>query len=282
MDILRGTGVALVTPFDAQNNVDYDALLRIIKHTDSGGVDYFVAMGTTGESSTLSWDEKLQVISFIQEHIEKPLIVGHGGNNTKQLVDDLNLLKSFNIQAILSVVPYYSKPSQLGLQKHFEAIAEASKWPLILYNVPARTSCNLEADTVLKLAQHENIIAIKEASGDLVQIRRIIEGAPEQFNILSGDDARTLEIIRSGGSGVISVIANYKPLEFSQMVKLALSGDFEGASQLDERLINDYLLMTAEGNPVSVKTALSCLGLCEDHVRLPLVPGSDQLRKKFA
>lgn len=282
MQLLKGTGVALVTPFDSTLSIDFDALGRLLRHVEAGNVDYLVALGTTAETSTLSTKEKLSLLNFIQSNSDLPLVVGHGGNSTQHLIDELPNFSNFNIKALLSVVPYYNRPSQIGLRRHYESIADASEWPIIMYNVPSRTASNLAADTAIQLASHDNIIAVKEASGDLNQIKEIINKTSKSFSVLSGDDGMTTEIIAAGGVGVISVIANYKPAQFCEMVHYAIEGQMTRAQEINKLLKEDFQLLTSEGNPTSVKTALESVGLMMRHVRLPLVDGSKELIKKFA
>jgi 4-hydroxy-tetrahydrodipicolinate synthase len=281
MKFLRGTGVALITPFNKQLKIDYDALGRVIKHVERGNVDYLVALGTTGEISTLSRKEKQSILKFINASSDKPLIVGHGGNNTQQLIDELDLLQNRRVKALLSVTPYYNRPSQQGLIEHYQMLADNSPVPLILYNVPARTAVNLEVSTTLHLSNHGNIIGIKEASGSLEKAKKIISHSAEGFYVLSGEDSMTLDMIKLGADGVISVIANYKPKQFCEMVGAALQNQISKAVIGNAKLKQDYQLLMAEGNPTSVKTALQAIQLIDRNVRLPLIPGSEKLLQKF-
>lgn len=285
MDIeqLKGTGVALVTPLNSDFSIDYDSLQKVLDHVVDGGVEYLVVLGTTGESPAVSWDEKMEILRFIIDNNKKglPVVYGHGGNNTELLLNQLETLKDYKIDAILSTCPYYSKPSQEGIYHHYKAIADRSKFPVILYNVPARTASNISAETTIRLSSHPNIIGTKEASGDLVQCATILSNTPDDFILLSGDDALSLPIISLGGSGVISVIANLQPKEFSDMVRAALDGAYEKARALNAELLEGYSLVCKEGNPVSVKTGMECLGLMSREVRLPLYKGSESLKKLF-
>lgn len=280
---LKGTGVALVTPFKKDFEIDFEGFGRLLKHVTKGGVDYLVVNGTTGESPTLSWDEKIQLIDFISKNNTKnlPVVLGHGGNDTRKLIADLSHIKNLNLAALLSVTPYYNKPSQQGLIRHFQLLADASPFPILLYNVPYRTATNMEATTTLELAKHENILGIKEASTDLVQSLEIIINKPQTFIVLAGDDAVTLPLIYLGAAGVISVSANYVPSAFSKMVTNALSGNIEEARLLNEKLLPVYQLMGKEGNPTSVKTGLEFLNICSRTVRPPLADGSDSLLDAF-
>lgn len=283
-DWLNGTGVALITPFDENLQIDFEALGRIINHVSEGGVNYLVVLGTTGESVTLSAKEKHQVLSFITEHNVRnlPLVFGLGGYNTQELVEFLPELTQYPLKAILSVTPYYNRPGQLGLEKHFLQIADKSKFPVILYNVPARTGCNINAETTLRLSKHPNIIGIKEASGDLLQCIEIAAHKPDDFFLISGDDALTLPIISVGGQGVISVVANAFPSQFSGMVQYALSGNMLKAQKELFSLSEAMKCTTLEGNPTGIKSIMQHLGICRNLVRLPLVEASESLRSRVA
>jgi 4-hydroxy-tetrahydrodipicolinate synthase len=276
---LHGTGVALVTPFK-NGAVDYTALEKIIEHCIDGGVEFLVSMGTTGESVTLSKEEKQQVVDFSKEKINGRVgfVVGIGGNNTAVVLDQI---KSFNfdgVDAILSVSPAYNKPTQEGIYQHFMAVAEACPVDIIIYNVPGRTSSNVSAATTLRLAHaNKKFIAVKEASGNLAQCMDIAKGRPRGFLLLSGDDNLTLPMIACGGDGVISVVANAYPAEFSDMVRAARANDMNLARDLHYRLMDLTNLLFAEGNPAGVKANLNILGLCEAEVRLPLVSASAEL-----
>lgn len=275
MKRFKGTGVAIVTPFKNDSSIDFAALGRVINHVIAGNVNYIVAMGTTGEASTLTKDEKQAVISYVTEVIDNrvPLVVGIGGNNTQEVINCIRDLDLSSADAILSVAPYYNKPGQRGIFQHFKAIAAFSPLPLIIYNVPARTSCNINSDTCIELA-HEcnNIIAVKEASGDIAQIMRIIKGKPENFLVISGDDMMTIPVIAAGGSGVISVLANAYPAECSELVVHALKNNFKSAREIQFRFMETIDLLFADGNPSGIKAFLSVMNLCQNHLRLPLVP----------
>jgi 4-hydroxy-tetrahydrodipicolinate synthase len=280
---LRGTGVAIVTPFHADGNIDFNALEKLTEHLISGGVDYLVVLGTTGESVTLSKGEKIAVVNHLTDIVNKrvPIVLGLGGNNTQEIISSFNEFDFSEIEAILSVSPYYNKPSQEGICKHYQMIAGASPVPVILYNVPGRTGSNLTPETTLKLAQIPNIIGIKEASGNLEQMMHIINKRPEGFLVISGDDALTLPLIASGGDGVISVVANAFPGEYSDMVKYALEGDFKSARKNHYQLLNITGMFFAEGNPGGIKSALKYMGIMQDQVRLPLSNISSALDEKI-
>ena len=280
MKQFRGTGVAIVTPFKKDSSIDFVSMGRVINHVIDGGVDYIVLMGTTGESVTLTLDEKSALTSFALESVDNriPIIIGIGGNNTQEIINYIKQADLSGISGILSVAPYYNKPSQRGLFQHFKAIAACSSLPIILYNVPGRTASNISADTCLQLANEcENIVAIKEASGDLCQIMKIIKGKPEKFSLISGDDLLTIPIIAAGGNGVISVMANAFPSQCSMIVKHALENKFDQARAIQFRFIEMVELLFKEGNPSGVKAALRIMNLCQDNLRLPLVPVSSQL-----
>jgi 4-hydroxy-tetrahydrodipicolinate synthase len=274
-----GTGVALVTPFN-DGKIDFNALERLIEHVISGGVDFLVSLGTTGESVTISDDEHRQVLDFTikTNNGRLPIVAGiFGGNSTLALVDKIRKFNFEGIDVILSSNPAYNKPSQEGLYKHYMEIADASPKPIILYNVPSRSASNISAETTIRLARSsDKFLAIKEASNDIFQIMKIIRGKPEGFLVLSGDDFMTLPIIVCGGQGVISVIANTTPRPFSDMVRAALSGDIKSARTLNDKLLEFYKLLFLEGNPSGVKAALELQGICSREVRLPLVPMSER------
>jgi 4-hydroxy-tetrahydrodipicolinate synthase len=280
---LKGTGVALVTPFTSNLTVDFDALNRIVKHITDGGAEYIVLLGTTAESATIKPNERFQIIDAVveQNNGKFPLVLGYGSNNTESLVDAIAQFKDYPFDALLSVSPYYNKPSQKGIIKHYQTLADNSPFPVIVYNVPARTSSNLTAATTIELAKHVNIIGTKEASGDLVQCAEIMANTADDFLMISGDDALTLPMIALGGHGVISVIANLQPAPFSEMVRLALKGDFVSARKINNQLLKGYGLMGAEGNPVSVKTGMEVAQLMKRDVRSPLYEGSEELKAAF-
>ncbi|MDJ1501092.1 4-hydroxy-tetrahydrodipicolinate synthase [Xanthocytophaga agilis] len=278
-----GTGVALVTPFQEDLSVDFPALERLLEHTISGGVDYLVVMGTTGESATVTKAERKEILNFVRDYNagRLPIVYGIGGNNTASLLDTIEETDFKDVDAILSVSPYYNKPTQRGIMAHYETVANASPVPVILYNVPGRTASNLTAASTLVLAQHKNIIGVKEASGDMSQGIEIARDKPADFLFLAGDDMLTVPMTTFGAKGVISVIANALPQLFTRMVNEALTGNYTQAIPYLFQLsrIND--LMYEEGNPVGVKSALKSLGICEDRVRLPLVSASDSLTARI-
>jgi 4-hydroxy-tetrahydrodipicolinate synthase len=275
MKKFKGTGVAIITPFKNDSSIDFKALGRVINHVIKGGVSYIVAMGTTGEASTLTKDEKHALVSYVTETVDSrvPLVVGIGGNNTQEVINTIMEIDLQGVDGILSVAPYYNKPSQRGLFQHFKAIATCSPLPLIIYNVPGRTSCNITSDTCLELANEcDNIVAVKEASGDMAQIMRIIKGKPENFLVVSGDDMLTIPVIAAGGSGVISVLANAYPAICSELVNNALKNNFKSAREIQFSLLEAIELLFADGNPSGVKAFMSLMNLCQNNLRLPLVP----------
>lgn len=279
-DILKGTGVAIVTPFERNGDIDFDALHTMIDFVIDGKVDYVVTLGTTGESPTLNKPEKTDIIKYTYDVVKKrvPVVVGIGGNNTYELVHELETFPLEEATAVLSTSPYYNKPSQQGLYQHYTTLAKASPKPILLYNVPGRTAKNIEADTIIKLANEiENIAGIKEAGGDMAQCMKILRDAPKDFLIVSGDDALALPQIACGMQGVISVAANALPKEFSNMVRCGLSGDFKKAKSINDKLIRAYELMFAENNPAGIKAFLSEMGLIKNNLRLPLVSLSKKL-----
>lgn len=273
-ELLKGTGVAIITPFHDSGNIDFGSFEKIIEHIIGGGVNYIVALGTTGESVTLSRDEKVAVLEFVVEIANKrvPVVAGLGGNSTQEVINSIKAASFDGIEAILSVCPYYNKPQQKGLYNHYKAIVGACPVPVILYNVPGRTSMNISAETTLRLANDfSNIIGIKEASGNLMQCMDIIKGRPEGFLVISGDDALTLPLIALGADGVISVVANAFPREFNEMVSLCLKGKFIKAKSLHYDLLNFTNALFMDGNPSGIKAAMEVIGLCKSNVRLPLV-----------
>lgn len=271
---LKGTGVALITPFHKYGTIDFTSLGSLVEHVIKGGVDYLVALGTTSEAATLTEDEKIAVVEFIVDKAEGrvPVIVGVGGNNTTALESQLKKFPYQNVDGILSVTPYYNKPNQKGLYYHFKTLATATELPIILYNVPSRTSVNMEAETTLKLAEEfSNIVAIKEASGDLFQITKILKDKPKDFLVISGDDVLTSNMIGGGASGVISVTANAYPYEYSQMVNAALKNNWKSAKELNFSLLEFMEAIFEDGNPAGIKSALNTMGIIKHHLRLPLV-----------
>jgi 4-hydroxy-tetrahydrodipicolinate synthase len=282
MKNLFGTGVALVTPFTPAGEIDFKALKKLLTHT-AKGVDYYVVMGTTGESVTVSSEEKKQVLEFVLKNNPKklPVVFGIGGNNTQQVIDTIRSTDLTGVTAILSVSPYYNKPSQEGLYQHFVKIADASPRPIILYNVPGRTASNMTAETTLRLAEHSNIIGVKEASGNLEQCMKIAKNKPKDFLLISGDDLLTVPLYAIGGKGVISVLANALPLPYKKMKEYAFAGNFGKASQAQFELLEINGPMYEESNPVGVKQLLQEMGICTNTVRMPLLPASKQLQLKI-
>jgi 4-hydroxy-tetrahydrodipicolinate synthase len=281
---LRGTGVALATPFSSNGSVNFNGLEKLIEHNIKGGVEYLVSLGTTGESVTLSAEEKLEVLNFTIDKAagRVPVIAGFGGSNTQYVISEIEKFHFKGVDAILSVSPAYNKPTQEGIYQHYKAIAAASPVPVILYNVPGRTACNMKAETTLRIAEEvPNVIGMKEASGDFTQCMQIIKNKPKDFLVISGDDNITLGLIAYGFDGVISVVGQAFPQIFSDMVRQALKGDFETARKLHYQLNDITDMLFAEGNPGGVKYALQILGVCESHLRLPLVDISDELKKKL-
>jgi 4-hydroxy-tetrahydrodipicolinate synthase len=278
---LSGLGVAMVTPFNEKGGIDLPALQRLTENLVNGACDFLVVLGTTAETPTLSEEEQRRVLDFILEvnAKRKPVIVGLAGNNTAELCRRIASFDLSGVDAVLSACPYYSKPTQAGLIAHFEAVADASSRPVILYNVPSRTGCNLEAESTLHLANNPNIVAIKEASGNLVQIDSILLNRPSGFKVFSGDDALTLAMISSGADGVISVIGNAIPDIFGTMVHQALFGQINEARATHLSLAPIVEAIFKEGNPAGIKAMLEQLGICEDYVRLPLVSATPELKK---
>lgn len=281
---LRGTGVALVTPFHISGEIDFTSLEKIVNHVIENGVDYLVALGTTGESVTLDKEEKIAIYNSIRKTNNKrvPLVLGIGGNNTAKIVKQFSLFDMTGVDAVLSVSPYYNKPSQKGIAEHFKVVADNSPAPVILYNVPGRTGSNMTAETTLQLASHLNIIGIKEASGNIEQCMQIIKHRKDNFLLISGDDNLTLPLISCGADGVISVVANAFPKIFSDMVARCLKGDFERARTLHYTLSDIIPLLFTEGSPAGVKDVLKKLGLSSDTVRLPLTTISNTLADKIS
>ena len=272
---LKGMGVALVTPFKADKTIDFEAFAHLLDYQIDGGVDYLVVLGTTSENPTLEPEERTAVREFVVKHVagRVPLVLGCGGNNTAAVVRELQTTNLSSFSAILSVVPYYNKPSQEGIYQHYAAVAKASPLPVVLYNVPGRTGVNMPAETTLRLAaEFPNIVGIKEASGNMVQVDEIIKHKSEDFMVISGDDAVTFPLITLGAVGVISVIGNAFPREFSRMVRLALEGEYAAARTIHHRFNDLFGLLFVDGNPAGVKCVLNAMGLCENELRLPLVP----------
>jgi len=274
----KGTGVAIVTPFKTDFSIDYQGLKKLVNYLVDGGVDYLVVQGTTGESPVLSKQEKAELLDFVYKINagRLPIVFGIGGNNTAAVSEDMSYFDSSKFEAILSVVPYYNKPTQEGIYQHYKHLAGVAPKPIILYNVPGRSVVNMTAETTLRLAsEFKNLIGVKEASGDLNQIKEIIDGRPDNFLVISGDDPITVPIIHLGGDGVISVVANALPKSFSEMVTSAMVGDVEGPQKAQNSFEDITNLMFNEGNPAGVKAALDVLNLCGAEVRLPLVRMSE-------
>lgn len=277
-------GVALITPFKMDESIDYDALARLVEYQVKNGTDYLVVCGTTAETPTLTEQEKEDVTRFVVQCAAGriPIVLGLGGNNTKAVVEKLQTTDFTGIDALLSVTPYYNKPSQEGLYQHYAAISKASPLPIVLYNVPGRTGVNMLADTTLRLAKEfSNICAIKEASGNFTQIDDIIKNKPDDFMVISGDDGITFPLITLGAVGVISVIGNAFPSEFSRMVRLALKGDYESARQIHHHFNELIQLLFVEGNPAGVKSMLAVMGYIDNKLRLPLVPNTIHTYEKI-
>lgn len=282
--IFKGLGVALVTPFMQNGAIDFAAIARIVDNLVNGGVDYILVLGTTGETPTLSTDERKALIRFVRDRVagRVKLMVGIGGNCTHDVIKCLKTWDLSGYDAILSVNPYYNKPNQEGLYQHFKAIAEAAPLPIMLYNIPGRTGVNMAPETIARLAKDfKNIIGVKEASGNLVQMEQIKALTPSDFLLISGDDGLTIEVIKRGGVGVISVLANAYPAETAEVVRFALDGNIEGAEQKLQALDSIISSLFEEGNPVGIKTALYLKGVCTNTMRLPLVPGSQALQEKM-
>lgn len=280
---LYGTGVAVVTPFKSNFEVDLDALSRIIDFIINGGSEYIVTLGTTGETPALSKEEKMAIIRFTYEKVNGrvPVVVGIGGNNTQEVINELETFPLDKAAAILSASPYYNKPSQEGIFQHYKALAAASPKPILLYNVPGRTGRNMTADTTLRLANEvPNIAGIKEASGDMAQCMQILRDRPDNFLVVSGDDALVLPQIACGMDGVISVAANAFPQQFTHMIRQCLKGDFKAAKSLNDVLIEAYDLMFVENNPAGVKAFMAEMGLLSNYLRLPMVPLSEGIHQK--
>lgn len=273
---LRGMGVALITPFKADESVDYDALIRMVDYLVQNNTDFLCVLGTTAETPTLTEEEKQKIKRMVIERVHGriPILLGLGGNNTRAIVDALKNDDFTGVDAVLSVVPYYNKPSQEGIYQHYKAIAEARPdMPIVLYNVPGRTGVNMTAETTLRVARDfKNVIAVKEASGNITQMDDIIKNKPHTFDVISGDDGITFPLITLGAVGVISVIGNAFPREFSRMVRLALQGDYANALTIHHKFAELFKLLFVDGNPAGVKAMLNAMGMVENKLRLPLVP----------
>ena len=284
-NIFRGLGIALVTPFTPDGQVDYKSLKRLVEYQIDNGADFLCILATTGETPCLTQDEKEKITQLVKDvnHGRLPILKGCGGNNTAAVVEELRTADWSGIDGILSVCPYYNKPSQEGLYQHFKAIAEASPLPVVLYNVPGRTGINLKPETTVRLANDcENIVAVKEASGSLEQVDEIIKNKPQRFGVLSGDDALTFSMVASGAAGVISVIGNALPKEFSRMIRLEFQGEYEPARKIHHMFTELYSLLFVDGNPAGVKALLHEMGFIENQLRLPLVPTKVSTLQKMA
>ncbi len=280
---LTGTGVAIITPFQEDYSVDYPALEKLINQLINNGIEYIVTLGTTGETPALSKEEKKQIAEFTYEKVDGrvPVVVGIGGNNTAEIVKELKSFPLGAATAVLSVSPYYSKPSQEGLYEHYRALADVSPKPVLLYNVPARTGRNLAAATTLRLSEHENIVGIKEAAGDMTQAMEILKHRPDDFLFTSGDDLLGLPLIACGGDGVISVIANCMPAQYSNLVRLSLDNKFAEAREINDSLLQVYELLFIENNPAGVKSFMAHMGQIKNVLRLPVTPVSESLHNKI-
>jgi len=284
MQELVGTGVALVTPFKSDKSVDVEGLKKLVNYQIDNGINYLVVLGTTAEAATLSAEEKKLVIStIIEENNERlPLVLGIGGNNTMNVIAEIRTTDLTNFAAILSVSPYYNKPSQEGIYQHFKAIATSTKTPIIVYNVPSRTGINMAPETVIRLANDfKNIVAVKEAAGDIVQAMNLIKNKPNNFLVISGDDMIALPMTLAGGSGVISVIGQGMPKDFSNLINLGLSGENKEAYELYYKLDTSINLIFEEGNPIGIKALLKKRAICDEYVRLPLVKATPELQQKI-
>ena len=284
-NIFKGLGIALVTPFTADGQVDYKSLKRLLEYQIDNGADFLCILATTGETPCLTQQEKDNITQLVKDvnHGRLPILKGCGGNNTAAIVEELKNSDWTGIDGILSVCPYYNKPSQEGLYQHFKAIAEASPLPVVLYNVPGRTGINLKPETTVRLANDcENIVAIKEASGSLEQVDEIIKNKPKRFDVISGDDALTFSMVASGAAGVISVIGNALPKEFSRMIRLEFRGEYEPARKIHHAFTELYSLLFVDGNPAGVEALLHEMGFIENQLRLPLVPTKVSTLQKMA
>lgn len=281
----KGLGIAVVTPFTQSGAVDYHALERLVKYQLESGADFLCILATTGETPCLSCDEKDAITSLVKDVNQGrvPILKYCGGNNTTAVIAEMQSTDWSGIDGILSICPYYNKPSQEGLYQHFKAISQASPLPIVMYNVPGRTGVNMSAETTLRLAwECENIVGIKEASGSLEHVDEMIKGKPERFDVISGDDALTFSMIASGAAGVISVIGNALPKEFSRMIRLEFQGEYEPARKIHHMFTELYSLLFVDGNPAGVKALLSDMGLIENVLRLPLVPTTIKTKEKMA
>ncbi len=281
---LKGTGVALITPFHKDGSIDFKSFRKILERCIDGKVEYLVPLGTTGESATLTTNEKRAVVDFVIEIADKrlPIVLGLGGNNTQEILNSIDEYDFDGVDAILSVSPYYNKPSQKGIYQHYKMIGNACPVPVLLYNVPARTGSNLDADTTLQLAHEvKNIVGIKEASGNLEKAMKIIKNKPKDFLVISGDDVISLPMIACGADGVISVISNAFPKDFSEMIRLSLDGNFDKSRKLHYKLLELMHAIFIDGNPSGVKGLMTAMNICSEHVRLPLTPVTKSIINRF-
>ncbi len=281
MKFLKGTGVAMITPFDHNDSIDYKAIPKIVEHLVLGGADYIVLLGTTSESPTLNRKEKEEVIKLIIETNNNriPLVIGIGGNNTELIKEEIKTVNNLNFSAVLSVCPYYNKPNQRGIYRHYEELVKVSKHPIMIYNVPSRTGVNIDSETIIKLAKNfKSIVAIKEASGNFSMALDLLKNAPKDFHVISGDDLLALPMVLAGGSGVISVLAGGPTAEFKKMIDFGLKGDSEKSYKIFYKLLPLIKLIFKEGNPSGIKCLSSLMNLCKNKLRLPLVEVSNNLK----
>ena len=284
-NIFKGLGIALITPFTSEGRVDYDALKRLIEYQLANGADFLCILATTGEAPCLTQQERDGITAFIRERVagRVPILKYCGGNNTTAVVEEIKTTDWTGIDGILSICPYYNKPSQEGIYQHFKAIAEESPLPIVLYNVPVRTGVNMKPETIVRLANDfANIVGVKEASGSMEQVDEIIKNKPHRFDVISGDDALTFSMVASGAAGVISVIGNALPKEFSRMIRLEFNGEYEPARKIHHKFTELYSLLFIDGNPAGCKALLNDMGMIENVLRLPLVPTTITTKQKMA
>ena len=284
-NIFKGLGIALITPFTSEGRVDYDALKRLIEYQLANGADFLCILATTGEAPCLTQQERDDITAFIRERVagRLPILKYCGGNNTAAVVEEIKTTDWTGIDGILSICPYYNKPSQEGIYQHFKAIAEVSPLPIVLYNVPGRTGVNMKPETIVRLANDfTNIVGVKEASGSMEQVDEIIKNKPHRFDVISGDDALTFSMVASGAAGVISVIGNALPKEFSRMIRLEFNGEYEPARKIHHKFTELYSLLFIDGNPAGCKALLNDMGMIENVLRLPLVPTTITTKQKMA
>ncbi|MBF1571971.1 MAG: 4-hydroxy-tetrahydrodipicolinate synthase [Prevotella sp.] len=284
-NIFKGLGIALITPFTSEGSVDYDALKRLIEYQLANGADFLCILATTGEAPCLTQQERDDITTFIRERVagRVPILKYCGGNNTAAVVEEIKATDWTGIDGILSICPYYNKPSQEGIYQHFKAIAEVSSLPIVLYNVPGRTGVNMKPETIVRLANDfTNIVGVKEASGSMEQVDEIIKNKPHRFDVISGDDALTFSMVASGAAGVISVIGNALPKEFSRMIRLEFNGEYEPARKIHHKFTELYSLLFIDGNPAGCKALLNDMGMIENVLRLPLVPTTITTKQKMA